>query len=68
MAYKQKEVEKQLNIILELGSDASLYVKVRMLLVSMAEKAEKGDEDAIQILAIVKRFSKLVELAETMEF
>ena len=39
------------------------YIRLREMLDEMANRAQKGDTASVQILAIVKQFSKLIDVA-----
>ena len=64
------KVMELLNPILDCfaGADGGVtYVKLRGMLVGLQEQASEGDDYAMQIMAIVTQFSKLVKLNESVD-
>jgi hypothetical protein len=62
----RKETQKHLDNIMDCmaGADGGIrFVNLLMLLRGMDEKADEGDNDAQQVLDVMIRFSKMIDVA-----
>lgn len=49
------------------GEDGGIgFIKLCNLINDMQDRAAKGDDAAVQIISIVKKFAKLIEVSQTI--
>lgn len=62
---KIDEAKRNLDVFLEIGSNAVIFIKFRFLLEELARRADNGDEAAIEIVDRVSQVAELITYANS---
>ena len=66
----RKKTEKQFHYILDCFSGAdggASFIALQILVQEMDKRAAKGDQAAEEIIALIRKFAKLIELSEKIQ-